>query len=545
VALSPDSRLLWLGVAALLLFGAAGGSQVALAAGPSTGAILDGRFTPARGPSAALGPDASRRCQTGGAVATLTRELPAISKRAGRMVLELDPVLCSVAETFLGWDPKEKIPERVSTFTAAHFGLPARPTRILLDTVETEDPRDISENLLDTVASFLATARGDPRIGLATVRMKKNTTRVAVVMNDTLFELAGVPRRLELGASAGLSGRLLGGYVKPQLLFTDVAGKLTVVNPEAGTQFKAEIACGARPGQIVVELSAEKAQVVATLASFSVACGEEIPNSVSVAPPEAWPADLPAQEKKSLEAINAVRRQAGAEPLILDGKLTGVARGVADELRAQVMGGATVSVDLVDRLAKAGIVAPLVIQNPGQASTAEESLQRFLASPSHRANMLNGELTHGAVGLVAGTTIDGVPAVFASQLFVRELPPLDLAAVRQQLRSYLEKRRAGQKLSALQPDSQLEALAIRQAEAVAAAGGPAPKARTDELVQALNKGFKNIDIFTGSRQDAKAFEGEMNAPIKGRFVGVGAAQGNHPTLGRNTLFVVVLIGDRR
>ena len=61
----------------------------------------------------------------------------------------------------------------------------------------------------------------------------------------------------------------------------------------------------------------------------------------------------------------------------------------------------------------------------------------------------------------------------------------------------------------------------------------------------LKKGYRDIVFLVDSRIDLADFAEDPNALARGKLVGLGGALGRHPRLGKNTLFVVLIIGNRK
>jgi hypothetical protein len=120
-----------------------------------------------------------------------------------------------------------------------------------------------------------------------------------------------------------------------------------------------------------------------------------------------------------------------------------------------------------------------------------------------------------------------------------------VAAVKVLIRDSIDKKRAGEKLGKLTTDPVLEKLANDYAAVVAGAGGPPPKAKTDELVKTLGKAYRDIVFLVDSRIDPSDFAEDPNALARGKLVGLGGALGRHPRLGKNTLFVVLIIANKK
>lgn len=501
--------------------------------------IANGVLTPTLPPAANYGPDPTKTCPTVGAngeAASLLKE-----QAQGKTLPQTDGRLCEMAETLLSWDPGELPSEQVLSFLSFYFGLPQPARRIVITNIESEDNRQLAPPLADAVMGFAATA-ALPRYGLSTQRVKKGTTKVVLVMQEGTLELEPVPRKLAPGAQATLSGRVAGPLENPKVAIADMLGHLETPKVE-GKSFKADLRCGDKRGKIVVEIYGEEQGSEVPAANFPVHCGEEPPTSVALAPPQTEPPA--AMEKKLFELINGERSTAGLQPLEWDDAVAGVAREVSEARRDAMKSGGSVSSDIVQRLRKVDVISPLVLQNSAQVRSAEEASTRFLMSPPHRGNYLSAEATHAGIGAAAVTDAAGKTSAIVTELFVKELPPLDLAALREKLYGALARRRADARAPALRKDAGLEDTALKYATDLAAARGELPKPREKELISPLHKQFLTVNILGGAKNDPLEFAEEPGVLSNGKLIGVGVAQGAHPVLGKNAVFVVVLIGTRR
>jgi uncharacterized protein YkwD len=313
-----------------------------------------------------------------------------------------------------------------------------------------------------------------------------------------------------------------------------------------GKAFKAELQCGARPGRILVEIRGEEMGNDTVMTAFTVACGgPPSPVSVAVATPP-WPAGVAEQEALLRKAVDDERSAGGLPALAWSEPVGRIARAVSEAMRDSAKkGGVSVPVNIVQRLGDADIQAPVILQNPAAGPTAELASERLLISPTHRATVMSTEVTAGGVGVALGTDQGGQAVAYLTQLFVKIQPPPDVPAARQAIREAIDKKRAGEKLGRLAPDPLLEKLAGDYAVVVAGAGGPPPKARTDELVRSLNRAYRDITFLVDSRIDLTDFAEDPNALARGKLVGLGAALGRHPRLGKNTLFVVLIIANKK
>lgn len=481
------------------------------------GTLTAGKFAPARPPAARYGEDPQRQCPGDATLTSLTADLP--------QGVTVDGRLCAVAEALLGWDG-DAVPESVSAFVGSYFGLTAPPARVLVATIATEDAADLAGRLREPMEAFVKGATR-PRFGLSTTHLAAKKTRLALVLEDAALEVAPLPRRLEAGGHATLETR---GASADKAVVRDTQGRVEELPLAAG---KAELRCGDKPGPLQVEI---RGGTGALLARFAVACGEEPKTSIAVG---AGSADPATQERALLEQINAARRAASIPELAWDDAAGKVARAVSEAARASVaQGGKGVAADPVQLLRQEGVVSPIVLENPAQARDVEDAHAQFEASATHRSNLLNPQVTHAGVGVVPAA--DG-KAVFVTELFVRELPRLDAAKAREELRAAIARKRA----SPAAKDAQLDALAQRYAEALAQARGDLPKARADELAAPLYKGYRTVNLVSGAKADALDFAVEPSALGPGKLLGIGIAQGDHPALGRNAVYGVLILAAPR
>jgi uncharacterized protein YkwD len=513
-----------------------------------------GQFAPSKPPSAQYGPDASRKCQMTPIFRYALDELAAAAKRAGRAAPEADGQVCAVAEAFLAWDPGSMGNPRpqVVTFVSHWFGLPSSVQLPTVATFDTTDEREIADRIVKSSAGAAVVNAVRPRMGIAVQQQRKGRDklqRISIVVYDALLDVDPLPRRLEPGQKAKLSGRLAGGAKNPKVYVSDASAKLATPEQPAGEGFQGEIACGDRPGRIYVEIRGEFEGASGLAANFPVACAQELPGSIAVTG-ETWQADAAGAtgagelaEKKMLDALNAERQAVGAPPVKWDDALARVARGISEDLAAR--GGAPGGPDLVQRLKTEGIASPLVLQSAAADRTFERAHERILTSPRDRATVLEPEANQVGIGAVARKDAEGRPIVYVTELLVKELPPLDLASVRQQLRDAVAQKRKDARTNAVTPDATLDEVAQTFAEALSAAGGTLAKEKATELTAPLNKSFKSVTMISGAKQEPLDFAEEPQATAPGKALGVGISQGRHPVLGRNAVYVVLMVGTAR
>jgi uncharacterized protein YkwD len=535
--------------------GGAGGGRGLGGARLSPGSIEGGQLKPARAAASSYG-TIDGACQSSGAITAVMNELAAQATRAGRPPPELDPRVCAVAETFLGWDSAAQGNPRfgVLQFVANYFGL---PTLVMPPVVanlgplpgspasEFSNEQQIAEKLVQAIGSAALNAER-PRVGLAIQRTRKGMTevvfRVSATLADVPVDLDPLPRRLDLGQQATLSGRLAGSLVNPKVFLSDATGQLSTPEQPPGKAFRADVKCGDRPGRIQIEIRGERDGEPTMAATFPVACGQDLATAVAIAP-EPWPTDPPAVEKKILDLVNEERVAAGLKPLTLDPAVSGVARSIAADIAAS--GGGQAGGDVGERLKKEGIASPLVLQSAAAERTYERAHGRLLTSATNRANLMNPDVTNAGVGVVEKKDPEGRTTVFVTEIFIKELPKADVAGMRQQLRDAVAQKRKDARTNPLADDPALDDVAQRFAEALAQAGGTVPKEQQSALTAPLTKGFRTVTMVSGAKQEPLDFAEEPQTTAPGRSLGVGVAVGKHPVLGRNAAYVVLMVGTPR
>ncbi len=551
--------------AAIAAIAAAAACAAVESARRSPGTLAGGKFSATRPPAASYGQDPTRNCPEGGVFKMIEDNVAESAKGSSGSPAKADGRLCAVADTFLGWDAAELPSESVLSFVSWHFGLPTPVNRITITTLETEDPRQIAGRLADVVSSFAANA-AEPRFGAATQRVRagmsapgattattseskaaqRGITRVVVVLQDAALEMDPVPRQLPANGEATLNGRFLGANADPKVLACDPSGKLETPPQTPGKAFRATLRCGERAGIMPVEIRAQKEGTETVVARFPVACGTSLPTSVAVPEPPKGTADVAAEERKLFERMNAARAAAGVPPIAFDDAVARVVRSYAESLRQQSQPGASApSVDVVARLREAEVISPLVLLNPVVARTPEEGEARMLLTPIHLANILNPQATHGAAGVALAKTPEGAPEAFVADLLVRELPPVDVATVRPKLYEAVARKRADARAAPLARDPRLEEAAQKYADELAAARGNLSGDRANALVAPLYKSYRTLNVLLGAKADPMEFAEESGVLASGKVIGIGAGQGAHPVLGKNAVYVVILIGEER
>ena len=521
--------------------GLAGCSGAIAAARRSPGTVENGMFKPSLPPAANYGPDPARTCPQRGVYGLVQDQMNERFK--GKPTPEPEGRLCAVADTLLGWQaPENELPpESMRQFLSYYFGLPLTVRQLLITNIDSEDDRQISEALAAPIATFASTAQA-PRYGLVTVRLKKGLTKAVLVMQDQALELSPVPRKLAPGSSAPLEGRIRGEIDKPKVEISTVTGKLQSSPASADKSIHAKLECGDRPGKILVQIAGESEGADVLLANFPVACGgAELATAVPLPGKQAGTTDPATAEQRLLEMINADRTGAGLKPLAGDAALAKIARGISQD---RAKGKGTSSSELTQALKEADIAAPLILESAVQALDAGDAYARFSSSPGDRGNYMNPDITQVGVGVAPGAMIANRPTVVVTELFVKQLPPPNPEEVKANLYQAIARRRGDARAGAVTKDAQLEQIAQTYASEMAKQNGKVPKERIAEIEAPLYKSFATVNEMGGVKTDPLEFAEEPAIVSDAKAVGVGVAVGSSPQFGKNSTYVVILMGKR-
>jgi uncharacterized protein YkwD len=273
--------------------------------------------------------------------------------------------------------------------------------------------------------SLWRTLGGGPfgRVGIGVHRRFLGPTTVVVALQRVDVEMLPVPRRLEVGASAMLGGRLLRGLSRPAVLVALPGAEVRNLPVRAnGDSFQTSLRCDAGAGRYQVEIVGVGPAGKTVVANFPVYCGTTPPGSaarVAVGGPESG--DPRKAEALLLQIVNRDRAAVGLLPLVWDEGLARAARGYSQEMaeRQQVDHVSARSGDAADRVRRAGVDVAFVFENVARANSVGEAQRSFMTSPGHRANVLARKVTRLGAGVVIRNESGGVPSLYVTQLFAR------------------------------------------------------------------------------------------------------------------------------
>ena len=407
-------------------------------------------------------------------------------------------------------------------------------------------PGPIVDQLAPQMPSLLANA-GATRIGVgAATRLPDGTGAVVFAIQSVNLAMTPVPRALPDGGSAPIEATIDPRFHDPEVLVTHDDGSTEqLAHAARGDGFAAQLQCGAHHGRQEVEIGASDPTGSPTvLANFPVWCGAEPPSTYAIeAPADDGPVAPDVAEKRLFELVNQARRAAKLPALVWDAQLAQIARAHSEDMRQSgiVAHVSPTTGSAADRVKAAGIRTAVVLENVARAYGVGEAHEGLMNSPGHRANILSRSATNLGVGVVLGNEVGGRREMFVTQLFTRVPPKIDPAQVVELVR---------EKLAAVRPiqiDPRLGAIAQQFATGLAAGQD---QAVLWPVAQRQLGALGNVYGRVGSVIDAIADLDTLDASaLLGTYhpdrVGIGIAQGPHPEIGDNAIWIVLLLGEPR
>jgi len=194
-----------------------------------------------------------------------------------------------------------------------------------------------------------------------------------------------------------------------------------------------------------------------------------------------------------------------------------------------------------DRVRVANIKTAVVLENVARAYGVGEAHLGLMNSPGHRANIMSRQATNIGIGVVFGDEVSGRREVFITQVFTRVSPKIDVAAAAKALVARLDAAHhvtASDRLAAIAQDAANQLAAGKSRESI----WPDVRHRVD----ALGGLYTRIGSVVTAATDLDALDAkQLLGDVTPDEVGIGLAQGTHPEIGENALWVVILMADRK
>jgi uncharacterized protein YkwD len=478
------------------------------------------------------------------------------ARASGLVAPTVDPRLVAATSDLarLKLRPETPLPYPAIQFALTHHGI-VEPVGYLQKEVAIGG--DVKPVILDLASRAADALRATPyaRIGAGVAQDGKNVV-VVIAMQPTTVTTEPIPRELPRGGACEVRGKLASPFADPEVYVTGQRGQVArlPLTHEGASGFRAEVRCGEGEGRLQVEIVGyAPGREPTVLANFPVYCGTAAPQRLELADPGADAAmasgDIESLAREGLALVNRDRAQNGLAPLAWDDRAAAVARAHAEEMRDKnfVAHLSPTTGTSADRVRRAGIATPLVLENVARAGSPAEVEQGLMDSPGHRANLLSRDATHVGIG-VALTSFPGEPReLYVTQLFLRINAVVDRAEARRRAVAAVLAARSAAGLPELTEDRDLDDIAAAHAEALAAR--LQPQQELDRIAEqklgqlpARFQAVRSVVVITANLDEPSK---DAASDAAARRFGLGVAQGFHPDLGENAFYVVLLLAEPR
>ena len=474
------------------------------------------------------------------------------ARDAGDPVPAADARLFGVAQDLAEYlQPGELPPYAAIEFSLAFHGLVEPSPEIILLEGDERAPEQLGAAVREKLPQSLA--RGDfARIGVGIVHGEGTTVRAVLALQQVSIDLDPFPRGAPVGQAVRLRGQVRAPYGDPTLFVTGQNG--TVDRPpivrDGGAGFRADIACP-DAGLRQVEVIGRGPAGVTVLANFPLYCGVDAPRTLSLATPGGANdtyADAKEAEQLIFAQLNRDRAAHQLPALTWDERAANIARAHSVDMQEHdfVAHVSPRTGNAGDRAKAAGLASPMLLENVARAYSPSEVQTGFMNSPGHRANVLSKDATHVGVGVVLGREVNGKRELYVTQLFFRVPPRIPLAQAHQQAVAALVAARRTANVAELRADVELEDIAQDLASDLARGENKDVAARrADQRTEKLASRYSSIITVVVVVGDPNTFTDDSVLDARSRHYGLGLAQGNHPELGQDAFYVVVLLARPR
>lgn len=478
----------------------------------------------------------------GGEVAASVRRGVERAAAAHAMPLEGDARLARLAQWIadrLGPDG-EPPPNEVVDFFARHLGLVEPVPHIMV----LGQPSDtLEDGVASSVAQFMDRQTYN-RFGASVV--ERGGLSVAVVMLSWRWvDLEPIPRRVEAGSPLSVRGRLTGEHRNPTIVVATPDGQVRRLPAGSGPEFDVRIPTEAA-GVYQVELVGRGEHGDTVIANFPVYVGRAIPERVSFGATAVQGRDVESVRRELLAMLNTTRSEAGLRPLTEHAGLAEVALSHSEDMVAHDFIGHTSpsTGSAADRVRAASLSSGLVLENIGRGYGAQEIHRGLMESPGHRANLVNPDVTHVGIGIVAQA--EGARSAFiVTQVFLRMSERVDLSGAPEEILALINRARSARGAPPLSLEDHLSEAAQRSAAEFFADPSLSQQDTVDDASGSLRRfaiAYRRIGgvmAIVSSVDEAGALEPTLDPAV--RVAGIGVAQGTRPDTGPNAIAVVIVL----
>ena len=480
----------------------------------------------------------------------VTRGVEAAATAAG-MTLVGDSRLATLSDWMTdqlgpGGEPP---PPEVVEFFAWHLGLVEPPPHIIV--LGLPNSASITDQVQASVTRFME--RHPYTHWGASVRARNGLWVVVVTLSWRNTTMDAVPRELATQTPIAVRGVLNEGFYAPTLVVQTPDGHVRRLPAGSGREFDFRVPTEAS-GRYGVEVLARGPQGEGVVTNFPVYVGESPPTSVSLrsAPVQSGGETATADQVRLdlIRLLNEARSEQGLPALELDARLDAVALAHSQDMAAHdfVAHTSPTTGTASDRVRAADLRSGLVLENIGRGYSASEIHQGLLASPGHRANMINPDANRVGLGVVVDNT-DGQPAYIATQVFLRVAREVDTAAAPAHLLEAMNRARTARGARALTVEPNLETAAQNAAAAYFTDSALTTQTAVDQASASMRRyaiAFRRVGgvmAVVSEVDEASQLEPTLADDVD--YVGIGVAQGTRADTEPNAITVVIMLGWAR
>jgi uncharacterized protein YkwD len=360
-----------------------------------------------------------------------------------------------------------------------------------------------------------------------------------------------VPRAPTAGPLT-LRGSLDAAHHNPVIAVQAPNGEVSRLPAGAGPAFDVRVPLAAGNGEYHVEILARGEHGESVMANFPVYLGVPIPTVLHLhhEATTSGGADVATVHDDLLRLLNETRAEAGLAPLTIDPRIEEIALAHSHDMVEHDFTGheSPTTGSPADRVRASGLHSGLVLENIGRGYSATEIHRGLLASPGHRANLVNPDANVVGIGVVADES-DGRTAFVVTQVFLRFAQPIDVSGAPAIVLEAINHARTARGASALSSEPNLQAAA----DASAREFFSDPTLTTQDAVDHATTSLRRFSIafrrlgglvaVVTALGEAEELEPSFDDDVD--YVGIGVAQGTRPDTGENAIVVVIMLGWAR
>ena len=298
-----------------------------------------------------------------------------------------------------------------------------------------------------------------------------------------------------------------------------------------------------------MELKLTRIALVIAL-GLAPACGDTAPPSATSNDVAMSDARLREVETQLFGLMNEARVAEGKHPLERNDELSSVARAHSTDMRDHdFFSHQSPTTGTPDhRLTEAGTRSSLVLENIGKGVGAVAIHDGWTHSASHKANMMNPDVTHAGVGVVAKVT-NGEVTYVATVVFARLTAQIDVAQAPRELFERVNRIRVQRNAPPLEWDDNLSTAAQHAASKFFTEPTSEQQSLVDEASASMRRFAIQFRRLAGvmttisDLDEAVRLEPVLDPSV--HYVGVGVAQGTRVDTPSNALSVCFMLGWSR